>query len=169
MRAGACSGPRSRLPSRRGKAHPISPSKRCIEIVKTTGLRAPRESESRCQARRTRRNKEVGHAQARHHGGRLLLGGAAVGVIVYVETDPRAFTTLEPRLGAGVESVTKAVREIRSTEVEPPALTLDEITVWGVAHRLEKVGPASLPIAALRPCSDWWQLDPQSNVRMLCQ
>ena len=66
----------------------------------------------------------------------MLLGGAAVGVTVYVyvQTNPYAVTTLEPRLGAGLESVTNALREIRSAEVEPSVLTLDEITVLGVAQ-----------------------------------
>lgn len=98
----------------------------------------------------------------------LLLGGAAVCVTVYVQTNPYASATLEPRLGAGLESVTNAPREIRSVEVEPAVLTLDEITVLGVAQHMAKASPASLPFLALRPCSNWWESDPQSNDRMLC-
>ena len=97
----------------------------------------------------------------------VLLGGAAVGVTAYVQTNPYAVTTLEPRLGSGLESVTKALRKIESVEVGS-VLTLDEITVLGVAHHMAKGSPASLPFLALQPCSNWWELDPQSNVRMLC-
>lgn len=99
----------------------------------------------------------------------MLLGGAAVGVTVHVQTNPYAFTTLEPPLVTGLESVTKELREIQSVEVKASALMLDEITVWGVTHRLAKAGLARPAVVALKPCSNWWELDPQSNVRMLCQ
>ena len=95
----------------------------------------------------------------------MLLGGAAVGVAVYVQSNPSA--SIAPRLGAGLDSVTKALPKIESVEVAS-VLTLDEITVLGVARHMAKARPASLPFLAMQPCSNWWELDPQSNVRMLC-
>ena len=100
----------------------------------------------------------------------MLLGGAAVGVAVHVQTNPLAFTTFEPRLGAGLDAVIRELKEIRGVQpVEPSALTLGEVTVWGVSHRMAKAGLAPSPILELQPCSNWWELDPQSNVRMLCR
>jgi hypothetical protein len=104
----------------------------------------------------------------------VLLGGAAVGVAVHVQTNPRAFTTLEtPWLGE-IGSVIGELEVPGSVEaVKPLALTLDEVTVWGDPHRMAKMARAGMvpepePVA-LRPCSEWWELDPQANVRMLCQ
>jgi hypothetical protein len=99
----------------------------------------------------------------------MLLGGAAVGVTVYVQTNPYAFTTLEPRLGAGLASVSKELRKVQSVEGKASTMVLDEITVLGVSHRLARAGLAPPPVLTLKPCSNWWELDPQSNVRMLCQ
>ena len=105
----------------------------------------------------------------------LLLGGAAVGVAVHVQTDPRAFTTLEaPRLGE-IGSVIRELEVQRVEAVKPLTLTIDEVTVWGDPHRMAKLARAGMdpepepePVS-LQPCSEWWELDPQANVRMLCR
>lgn len=99
-----------------------------------------------------------------------LIGSSAVGFAAYLQSHPSAFTTLKPHLVSGVRPVSKEVRSVvERVDAERSALTIGEIVI-----RSELIKPpvakraAERTAIANRPCSDWWELGPESHVRMLC-
>ena len=101
----------------------------------------------------------------------MLLGGAATGVAVYVQSRPEAFTTRTAWLDAGVVPVNRVVqRGIEGVEAKPPLLAVDEIILPSVvvAARAPSVTRLDPFAPVTRPCSEWREIGPQTYVRMLC-
>jgi len=104
------------------------------------------------------------------------LGASAAGVAVYVQAEPRAFTSPKPALLESASDRVAGRAEIVTSRIEPvPAAQPEDDVVRGelVIYARPRVTTAAKPKpktdTALRPCSDWRELDPQSKVRMLCQ
>lgn len=103
----------------------------------------------------------------------LLAGAATVGVALYVQVNPRAFTTAtEPAEDTARVTTLDEVQvlgelPVASIEIEPV-----HIQAMPPSVATEPVGP---PLAT-RPCSDWWELGPKAtsagqgarHVRRLC-
>jgi len=105
----------------------------------------------------------------------MLSGGVTLGVAVHTQTQPGAFTTPNPLLGTGGNSLKRDVRSaIGAMEVMPSVAAVDEMTLDEMVIRAgadprpsTPTGRAFAPMT--RPCSDWWELGPNASVRMLCR
>jgi hypothetical protein len=103
------------------------------------------------------------------------LGASAAGVAVYVQTEPRAFTSSKPALleSASDRMARRAKTMMERIEPVPPAAKPEDDVVRGelvIYARPHVIAAAKRKTdTALRPCSEWRELDPQSKVRMLCQ
>jgi len=103
------------------------------------------------------------------------LGAAAAGVAVHIQNDPLAFTTPKPPwLESAAQRVARRA-DVRSERFQAVARAQDDVVrgeiVIYARPRAQQIAEAALrkTDVALRPCSDWRELDPQSKVRMLCQ
>jgi hypothetical protein len=101
----------------------------------------------------------------------MLLGGAATGVAVYVQSRPEAFTTRTSWLDAGVVPVNRLARTaIGDAAAKPPLYAVDEIVLPTVvvAARAPRLTLPKEPVPVTRPCSEWREIGPETYVRTLC-
>ena len=105
-----------------------------------------------------------------------FFGSSAVGVAAYLQTHPRAFTKLERQTVSALQPAAKNIRVhadraiVELIDPNRPVLTIGEIVIDGEPKGRPVVERAAAKRTAVanRPCSDWWELGPESRVRMLC-
>jgi hypothetical protein len=89
--------------------------------------------------------------------GSFLLGGAGIGLVAHLQTDPMAFTSQPPPVQ---HESTRLQAEVATTVQEGPAQTTDEAITEFALDTL-RASRATAPAVAereLAPCSAWYEV-----------